>query len=280
MMSEGEILIDVAALKGKSIMVATPMYGGLGNTMYISSLLRLQSECFRLGIRLEHAFMMNESLIDRARNGLADEFLTKSNADYLLFIDADIQFRPEDILAMMSYDKDLICAPYPKKHISWPLIIDAINNGITDIATLEKLVGEYVFTALDGGTKVNEIIRVREAGTGLMLIKRDVFAKIKEKFPENHYISDASRDVYANKEREMFAFFKTGIVDKRYLSEDYYFCHKWREIGGDVWLFPWAITSHFGNYPFQGSLGTFIDVARKIQENQKDPKKVKDDEKP
>jgi hypothetical protein len=279
MMSEGEIRIDVAALKGKSIMVATPMYGGLGNTMYISSLLRLQAHCFQLGIGFEHAFMMNESLIDRGRNGLVNEFLTKSNADYLLFIDADIQFRSEDIFAMLHYDKDVICAPYPKKHISWPSIIEAIKSGITDIPTLENLVGEYVFTSLERETKASEIIKVSEAGTGLMMIKRSVFSKIKEKFPENHYISDDSKDLLAQKEREMFAFFKTGIVNKRYLSEDYYFCHKWREIGGDVWLFPWAITSHFGNYPFQGSLGTYIDVARKIQEKKK-AKKAKKNEKP
>jgi hypothetical protein len=214
MMSEGEILIDVKHLKGKSIMVATPMYGGLGNTMYISSLLRLQAECFRFGIGFEHAFMMNESLIDRGRNGLVGQFLTKSDADYMLFIDADIQFRPEDILAMLHYDKDVICVSYPKKHISWPFIIDAIKNGITDIPTLERLVGEYGFTSLDEDTQISEIIKVGEAGTGLMLIKRDVFRKMKEAFPENIYISDESKDLSLGLEREMFAFFKTGIVDK------------------------------------------------------------------
>lgn len=268
-MAESEILIDVRPLKGKTIMVATPMYGGQGGTMYMSSMLRLQAECFRLGIGFEHCFMMNESLIDRGRNGLVYQFLTRSKADYLLFIDADIQFRPEDIFAMLHYDKDLICAPYPKKHISWLNIIESIKHGITDIPTLEQLVGEYVFTALESDTKIREIIKVSEAGTGLMLIKRDVFAKIKEKFPENIYISDNSEDLINKSEREMFAYFKTGIVNKRYLSEDYYFCHKWREIGGDVWLFPWAVTAHYGNYPFQGNLGTYIDVARQMQEAKK-----------
>lgn len=279
-MAESEILIDVSLLKGKSIMVATPMYGGLGNTMYISSLLRLQAECFRFGIRFEHAFMMNESLIDRGRNGLVDQFLTKSDAEYLLFIDADIQFRPEDILAMLYYDKDIICAPYPKKHISWPIIIEAIKTGVDDVPTLEKLVGEYVFTSLERETKVTEIIKVSESGTGLMMIKRGVFDKIRAAFPENSYISDDSKDLLLGLEREMFAYFKTGISNKRYLSEDYYFCHKWREIGGDVWLFPWAITSHFGNYPFQGSLGTFIDVSRKILSKKNTKKKAKKNEKP
>ena len=262
-MANNELLINVAKLKGKSIMVATPMYGGMGNTMYISSLLQLQDRCHAQGIRMEHCFMMNESLIDRGRNGLVREFLDQSKADYLLFIDADIQFRPEDILAMLSYEKDVICAPYPKKHISWPLIIESVKAGITEVETLERLVGEYVFATLEEREKIAEIVRVAEAGTGLMLIKREVFAKLKEAFPENYYVSDDSKDY--GKKKEMHAYFRTGIVDNRYLSEDYYFCHKWREIGGEVWLFPWAMTTHYGTYGFQGSVGTFIDAMRKIE---------------
>lgn len=261
----GEMKINVSGLRGKKVMVATPMYGGLGNTMYISSMLQLQDQFLKLGITMQHCFMMNESLIDRARNGLVHEFLTVSDAEYLLFIDADIQFRPDDILAMMYFDKDVICAPYPKKHVSWPVIIEAVKAGIEDIPTLEKLVGEYVFTSLNDAQAVDKIVKVSEAGTGLMLVKRHVFQKMKDAYPENYYISDASRDVGSNK--EMHAYFRTAIVDNRYLSEDYYFCHKWREMGGDVWLFPWAEAVHYGTYGFKGSVGTFIDALHQIRES-------------
>lgn len=267
MIKESELKIDVKKLKGKSIMVATPMYGGLGNTMYFSSLLQLQDQCHRHGIIFQHCFMMNESLIDRARNGLVNAFLTQSNADFLLFIDADIQFRPEDIFMMMSYDKDIICGPYPKKHINWPVIIAATKNGLDDPTYLEKLVGEYVFSTIDSETKMEEIVRVAEAGTGMMLIKRSVFEKFREAYPENAYVSDHSRDVLNGIEKKMFAYFRTGIFAGRYLSEDYYFCHKWREAGGDVWLFPWALTTHFGTYGFQGSVGHLVNTLRKIEEN-------------
>lgn len=267
MIKESELKIDVKKLKGKSIMVATPMYGGLGNTMYFSSLLQLQDQCHRHGIIFQHCFMMNESLIDRARNGLVHAFLTQSTADFLLFIDADIQFRPEDIFMMMSYDKDIICGPYPKKHINWPVIIAATKNGMDDPAYLEKLVGEYVFSTIDSETKMEEIVRVAEAGTGMMLIKRSVFDKFRKAYPENAYVSDHSRDVLNGVEKKMFAYFRTGIFAGRYLSEDYYFCHKWREAGGDVWLFPWALTTHYGTYGFQGSVGHLVNTLRKIEEN-------------
>ena len=248
MIKQSEMKIDLEKIKGKTIMVGTPMYGGLGNTMFFSCLLQLQDHCHKYGVGFQHCFMMNESLIDRARNGVVHEFLTRSTADYLLFIDADVQFRPEDVLMMLSYDKDIICGPYPKKHINWPVIIAAVKNGMDDPAYLEKLVGEYVFSTLDEDTKVSEIVRVAEAGTGLMLIRRSVFAKMAEAFPENAYVSDHSADVLNGVEKKMFAYFRTGIFEGRYLSEDYYFCHKWREIGGDVWLFPWALTTHYGTY--------------------------------
>jgi len=266
MMSESEIHIDISKLRGKKVMIATPMYGGMGNTLYFSSVLQLQSAMITNGMQLHHCFMMNESLIDRARNGLAYDYLTKSDADYLLFVDADIQFRAEDVLAMMSFEKELICGPYPKKHVNWPVIIEAVKSGIEDPAILEKLVGEYVFTPLKADTKMEKIIKVSEAGTGMMLIHRSVFAKMKEKFPENYYVSDDSRVQVSGERREMHAYFRTAIIDNRYLSEDYYFCHKWREIGGDVWLFPWSQCTHYGTYGFQGSVGHLVDALRKISE--------------
>jgi hypothetical protein len=266
-MSESELEINVAKLRGKKVMLATPMYGGLGNTMYMSSVLQLQDQFLKRGIFLYHCFMMNESLIDRARNGLVDEFLNRSDAEYLLFVDADIQFRPEDVMAMMSYEKELICAPYPKKHINWPVIVKAINAGVEDVESLERLVGEYVFTPLEETPSIEEVIKVSEAGTGLMLIRRSVFEKMIKAYPENHYQSDDSKGGYYGK--KMHAFFRTEIFENRYLSEDYYFCKKWRDIGGDVWLFPWAQTTHYGAYGFQGSVGHLIDATRKMVEKEK-----------
>ena len=265
MTNTSELQINVSKLKGKKVMLATPMYGGNGNTMFISSLLQLQDQLISRGVKLQHCFMMNESLIDRARNGLAYEFMTKSDAEYLLFIDADIQFRAEDVLAMMSYEKELMCGPYTKKRINWNVIIEAVKAGILEPAQLEHLVGEYVFTPLEPNPKMEEIIKVAEAGTGLMLIHRSVLEKMQEAFPENSYISDHSSDVHSGQERKMQAFFRTEIVDNRYLSEDYYFCRKWREIGGDVWLFPWAQTTHFGTFGFKGSVGHLVDAMRKIE---------------
>jgi hypothetical protein len=265
MSDSGIFEFDVSKIKGKKVMVATPMYGGMGNALYFSSLLRLQDQLIHRGAQMQHAFMSNESLIDRGRNGLVDTFLTESDAEFFLFIDADIEFRPEDILVMMCQDKDVICGPYPKKHINWPVIVAAVQHGIVDPKKLSRLVGEYVFTPLEPDTRMDMFIKVAEAGTGMMLIKREVFHKMKEAFPENHYESDANQ--HRDQKKVMHAYFRTGIKDNRYLSEDYYFCHKWREIGGDVWLFPWAQTTHYGTYGFEGSVGELMNLGRAMEKS-------------
>jgi len=257
---------DVSNVKGKKIMVATPMYGGLGHAMYFSNLLQLQDRLLNFGAQMYHSFLVNESLIDRGRNSLADTFLNDSDAEYLLFIDADVAFRADDIMVMLSLEKDIICGPYPKKHINWPVIVKAVKMGIESPEELSRLVGEYVFTPLELNPVMEMTIKVSEAGTGLMLIHRRVFEKMKKAFPENYYESDHSRDVGdESKKKSMHAFFRTAIVDNRYLSEDYYFCHKWREIGGDIWLFPWAQTTHYGTYGFQGSVGHLVDMMRRAE---------------
>lgn len=261
---------DISVVRGKSMMLATPMYGGMGNSMFFSSVLRLQDMCIANGVQMQHAFMANESLIDRARNGLVNVFLTESEAEYLLFIDADIEFRAEDVLVMLAQEKEIICGPYPKKHINWPVIVAAVKSGREKPEQLDVLVGEYVFSPLEQNPVMELIIKVSESGTGMMLIHRSVFAKMKKAFPENYYESDHSRDI--GKGKKMHAYFRTAIVDKRYLSEDYYFCHKWRELGGDVWLFPWAQCTHYGTYGFRGSVGDLVNLMVDLEKI--DPEKL------
>jgi hypothetical protein len=43
-------------------------------------------------------------------------------------------------------------------------------------------------------------------------------------------------------------------VSKRYLSEDYFFCHKAREAGMHVYMCPWMQLQHIGSYIFKGNM--------------------------
>lgn len=253
-----EIQVKVEDLRKNKLFVATPMYGGQCHGMYMKSCLDLQTTMARYGVDMKFSFLFNESLITRARNYLVDEFL-RSGFTHLLFLDSDIHFEPKDVLALLSLDRDIIGAPYPKKSINWGNIAAAIKK-TPDIEPkeLENLVGEYVFNVVKGTSQfqVSEPLEVMEIGTGYMMVKRQVFDKFKESYPEFQYKPDHVGQANFDGSRYIHAYFDTVIdpVSHRYLSEDYMFCQWARKIGYRVWMCPWMKTIHVGTYGFTGNM--------------------------
>lgn len=261
-----EIQIKVDELKKKSLFVATPMYGGMNHGLYMKACLDLQGLCIQYGVNVKFSFLFNESLITRARNYLVDEFLNRSDSTHMLFIDSDINFNPQDVIAMLALDKDVIGGPYPKKAIKWKNVKKAaLMHPDLEPHNLEKVTGDYVFNPVRGTAQfsVSEPLEVMEIGTGFMMIKREVFPAMEKAYPQLRYKPDHVGQAYFDGSRYIHAFFDTIIdtVDSatgggsdRYLSEDYMFCQLWRKQGGQIWLCPWMRTQHIGTYHFQGDM--------------------------
>jgi hypothetical protein len=202
--------------------------------------------------------MFNESLIERARNGLAHNFM-KSDATHLFFIDSDIRFEPAAVPRMFEVDKDIICGIYPKKEINWSLVRNAINNGVPD-DQLKNHTGSFVINLVDynGTTTVpmNEPLEIWQGGTGFMIIKRSVFEKMNEVVPTyQNDVLDMSGNL--KPKEEIRQYFTCSIEEEtgRLLSEDYHFCYTWRKkCGGKIHAAPWMNLSHHGTYVFEGQL--------------------------
>lgn len=269
-----EIKIDMEQLRKRKLFVATPMYGGQCNGMYTRSMCDLTSLCTRYGIELRSYFLFNESLITRARNYCVDEFL-RSGADHLLFIDSDIGFNPQDIIAMMALQTDdsqydVIAGPYPKKCITWEKIVQAVNKGVADDnpGLLEDFVGDFVFNPAIDDTEESRVIRldqpaqVLEAGTGFMMIRRQTFEKYVAAYPNIMYRPDHVRTEAFDGTREIGQYFQAEIdpESRRYLSEDYLFCQNTRKAGMKVWLCPWMHLQHSGTYVFAGKLAALASI--------------------
>jgi len=260
-----EIQVNIDDLKKNKLFIATPMYGGMAHGLYIKSCLDLQTTMTRYGIETKFSFLFNESLITRARNYLVDEFL-RTDYTHMLFIDSDIHYSPQDIIALMALDKDIIGGPYPKKSINWNNVAEtARKHPNLDPKELENLVGEYVFNVVKGTAQfqVSEPLQVMEIGTGHMMIKRQVFEKLNQAFPMIRYKPDHVGQANFDGSRYIHAYFDT-VIDStdsitgggsdRYLSEDYMFCQMWRKIGGEIYLCPWMRTQHIGTYAFTGNM--------------------------
>lgn len=255
--------INIERLRGAKIFLGLPLYGGQNFGAFTKSMMDLSMLCSAWGIQLYSYFMFNESLVQRARNYCTDAFLHQSDAEIFMFVDSDIEFNAKDILAMahimLERDMDVLCGTYPKKIINWKFIKDAVDRGYADEDPneLNKFVGDYVFSPVKTGQyQLNEPMELSEAGTGFMMIHRRSFQKIAEKFPEWYYKPDHVHSKEFNGSREVYAYFHCDIdpETKRYLSEDYWFCHQARKAGLRIHMAPWVKLKHHGYYAFDGDL--------------------------
>lgn len=269
-MSNFQVKVPVEVLRTRKLFLAVPMYGGQCTGMFARSVADLSAICTQYGIPLQLYFLFNESLITRARNYCADEFM-RSGATHLMFIDSDIGFNPNDVIALLAIQDDaspydVIGGPYPKKCISWEKIKLAVDKGVADDNpnNLEKFVGDYVFNPKSGQAQIpiGEPVEVSEIGTGFMMIRRRTFEKYAEAFPELSYKPDHVRTEHFDGSREIMAYFDCIIdpVSKRYLSEDYMFCYNVQKMGLQVWFCPWMQLQHVGTYIFGGSLADLASI--------------------
>jgi len=235
-----------------SVMIATPMYGGMCSGHYVQGLLKTAARLRELGVPLLWAHIMNESLITRARNELARMFL-EGGYDYLLFIDADIGFTPEAVCTLLAADKDIACGIYPKKEVNWDSVQKAATEGKENLA---DFAGSFVFNMNNKDEESDEdgMIEVRHSGTGFMMIKRDVFEQLIPHVPTYRVSSHKGEDgEYTNPLTHEF--FATSIDETgALLSEDYHFCELWKTHGGKVHANPFIQLSHVGTYVFGGDI--------------------------
>ena len=266
---DAKIEIPIEVLRNKHIFIATPCYGGQIGEPYFRSMMRLAILCNKYDIQFTVSTLANESLITRGRNTLVSFFMEHPDATHLFFIDADIEFDPNDLLRMVAYDRPITVGAYPKKAINWQSIIEAARRNEEETTeTIEGHSSNYVvnfeFTQDENGNPLNQIqirdnlIKLKDAGTGFMCIQRDVIQKMFDAHPELKYANDINVD--AKFEKHMYALFDTMIdpESRRYLSEDYTFCRLWQQMGGEVFLDPRTGLNHVGHYTFRGNIRKLI----------------------
>jgi hypothetical protein len=223
-----ELTVNLDQIREKKLMIAAPMYGGQCAGMFTKSTNDLSALFRAHNIPLRFYYLFNESLITRARNYCADEFM-RSDCTHLMFIDSDIGFSAQDVLALLGMIDghpdindgkafDVLCGPYPKKCISWEKIKQAVDAGVADEdpSVLEKFVGDYVFNPADGknSIKLDRPQEVLESGTGFMMIRRETFERFNETYPQMMYKPDHVRTAEFDGSREIMAYFDALIDDK------------------------------------------------------------------
>lgn len=256
------------ALSGKvmpiKLFVAVPCYGGILYNECLLGLLSLQSLCLQKGISIKVFALGNESLITRARNICVSAFLDDPD-DYthLLFIDADIGFRAENVLRLLEYDQEICCGVYGKKDINWEEVLKgAKEQGMTaERLQAMSLLYNVRFPDPHHVRPDRGFVETADGATGFMLIKRQVFEKMKEAYAELKYKSDHWVNSQRLQSENTYLFFDCiKDEDGRYLSEDYTFCKRWRTIGGKIYSDITMPLTHIGAYSFDGNVADKFEV--------------------
>ena len=100
-----------------SVLIALPCYGGMVSDKTAKGLFNLGKELRTNQIDHGLITLANESLITKGRSRIANFFINNTQYEYVMFIDADIGFEPQDVLKLLSYQRDIVCGAYPMKSI-------------------------------------------------------------------------------------------------------------------------------------------------------------------
>jgi hypothetical protein len=217
----------------------------------MKSIVNLQMLLMREGVQLMLDTTENESLVHRARNVSIGRFMQKTDADFFMFIDADVEFDAQSVLRLLNSGHEVSVAVYPKKVVMWDQAREAAENG--DERNMALISSSLV--ANIGATKrsvVNGFVEVLDGPTGFMMISREALTKMHEHYPELNCKND-----HQNRDFDEYCAIFDCMIDpgsKRYLSEDYAFCRRWQQMGGKIYADCNTTLGHVGNLPFSGCL--------------------------
>jgi hypothetical protein len=238
-----------------NLVVATPCFGGQVSSIYASSIFRLQSAIrARPNAELKVLLRDGDALITRARANLMTQFLDDPAATHFLFIDADIGFAPQQVFRLIESGADVVAALYPIKRVNWEKARRAIATNKPNVPASSL---DYVLEINDPEhvEVVDGFTRVRYAGTGFLMIRRHVFEKMCAAYPTLQFFREHSLDALAGSPNR-FALFECMIDPKTgtYLSEDFAFCKRWTDMGGEIWADLESRLDHVGPSVFQGDI--------------------------
>jgi hypothetical protein len=239
------------------LVVATPCFGGQVSSIYASSIFQLQRAVrAKSNIELKVLMRDGDALITRARANLMTLFLDDPTATHFLFVDADIGFEPEQVFRLIESGADMVAGVYPIKRINWDKAKRVIESKRPKVPSAAL---DYVLEINDPDhvAVVNGFTRVRYAGTGFLMIRRHVFEKMCLAYASLQFFREHSLDALAGSPNR-FALFECMIDPKSgtYLSEDFAFCKRWTDMGGEIWADLQSRLDHVGPSVFHGDIAS------------------------
>jgi hypothetical protein len=195
------------------VLIATPLHDGRAERDFINGLLQCH------GLYYAWACVEGQANISLARDMLAGQFLA-SDCTTLVMIDGDIGFGRGDFETLLHSPHGVTSGMYPRKH--------------------DK--GGWVFESQDANVDrqiaAGKPFPVLHAGAGFLKVERRVFTDIARN-------SDVATYRGADGQTTRH-FFRSGVANGEFLSEDYSFCELAAQAGHGVHVDPRIRLRHIG----------------------------------
>lgn len=177
------------------------------------------------GVEVTVEQVKNSCFVAMSRNMLLKKFMD-SKATHMLMIDDDMGWSRYAPLKMLAEGKDFIAGAGPVK-------------------------GEKRFAA-DMIEKEGNLVTVREIGGAFILLSRNMVKRMVEEYKHlSHPVFDDFPHLFEDK-----------YTKNQWIGEDYVFCERWREIGGEVYCYPDIDFEHLGNKVLTGNYKNHIEESK------------------
>lgn len=202
-----------------TVLIATPAMRGQLEPEYLHSIMAVRRHLYKYDI--PHNLITSEcSLISAGRNEMSQGFVNQTNADYLMWIDSDMQFPPYGVTRLVRHDLDIVGGVYFRKSAdARPLVLRFNEAGLF----------EEIMDLPETG-----LFEVDGIGTGFLLIHRRV---IEAFTPE--VVAELGTPFGLGKG-------PTGREE----GEDLSFCRRAKRLGFKIWADPTIPLGHIGKIAY------------------------------
>jgi glycosyltransferase involved in cell wall biosynthesis len=163
------------------------------------------------------------AILPRVRNRLIAQAMA-DKCDWIVCIDDDIGFNPEDFFKLFKHGVDIVAAAPAKRHHRW----DEQPAAIAKFPA--KIIGKH--------TDAGRIWKMDAVATGFMAIRSTVIEKMET--VTHSYVTEGV---------QVRSWFWLDLItldgQATDEGEDYNFCRKWIELGGECWVDPDIRVRHY-----------------------------------
>jgi hypothetical protein len=221
----------------RNVYVAMPSYTGKPDIETLHCLRNVADGIQRHGWGLTFKFTVGNSFISHARDRFVADFMAREDFTDLVMLDDDLWWEDDAVLRLLSHNVDVVGGVYPKKEEPLTFPVKRFENEAPDS---------------------NGLLRVRMLPGGFMRFSRAACEKMYAAYPDLNYHDEG---IPGGKNCALFLPALRMNDENTQMSlwgEDFMFCQRWREIGGEVYADTLLRFKHIGRKSYEACYADYL----------------------